>query len=203
MLLISVLVGQYTIIGRRAACDPAVPAYSYVSVTRGIPVRAEEEVLTQFDNWAHGNDLVRAALLTSSRVDPERAIDCLSDYDIEMYVADLRPFQQNDDWLHAFGPVMVRWPYKPRSTFDEKWITRLVLFKDGVRIDFQITDKTRIEPDTYNNGYRVLIDKNSLTFELISFTGGLTAPGIATGTSNGIGRRRHKAGKGDRANGAR
>jgi len=126
-------------------------------------MRTEQEVLTQFDDFAYGNDLVRAAVLTSSRVDPEGVIDFLSDYDIEMYVADLRSFQQDDDWLRAFGPVMVRWPLKPCSTVDENWITRLVLFKDGVRIDFQITDKTKIESDAYNNGYRVLIDKDNLT----------------------------------------
>lgn len=129
-------------------------------------MRTEEEVLTQFYNWAHGNDLIRAAVLTSSRVHPEPCTDFLSDYDIELYVADLRSFQQNDDWLRVFGPIMVRWPLKPRSTFDDKWLTRLVLFKDGVRIDFQITDRRKIEPDAYENGYRVLIDKDNLTADL-------------------------------------
>ena len=45
-------------------------------------MKTEDEVLAQFDAWAQGNDLVRAAVLTSSRVDPERTIDFLSDYDI-------------------------------------------------------------------------------------------------------------------------
>ena len=129
-------------------------------------MRTEIEVLTHFDDWAHANDLVRAAVLTGSRANPEAAIDFLSDYDIELYVTDLQPFQQNDDWLRAFGTILVRWPYKPRSTFDEKWITRLILFKDGIRIDFQITDKTEIEPDTYRDGYRVLVDKDDLTANL-------------------------------------
>jgi aminoglycoside 6-adenylyltransferase len=137
-----------------------------VSVTRGKILRTEEEVLTQFDEWAQGNDLVRAAVLTSSRVDPKGTSDFLSDYDIELYVADLGPFRENDSWLSAFGPIMVRWPLRPRSTFDDKWITRLVLFKDGVRIDFQITDQTTIEPDAYDNGYRVLIDRDNLTVGL-------------------------------------
>ncbi len=126
-------------------------------------MRTEEEVLAQFGEWAHGNDLIRAAVLTGSRVDPDGVTDFLSDYHIELYVADLRPFQKCDDWLSVFGPIMVRWPLRPRSTFDEKWLTRLVLFKDDVRIDFQITDKTEIAPGTYDNGYRVLIDKDNLT----------------------------------------
>jgi aminoglycoside 6-adenylyltransferase len=114
-------------------------------------LRTEGEVLTQFDEWARGDNLVRAAILTSSRADPEAKTDFLSDYDIELYVSDIEPFQQNDDWLTAF---------------DDKWLTRLVLFKDGVRIDFQITDQTTIEADAYDNGYRVLLDKDCLTLGL-------------------------------------
>lgn len=130
-------------------------------------MRTEEEVLTQFDNWARGNDLVRAAILTSSHADPECETDFLSDYDIELYVADLEPFRKDDEWLNAFGPIMARWPLRPRSTSGwEGWITRLVLFKDGVRIDFQISDRTVIDPDAYDDGYRVLIDKDNLTAHL-------------------------------------
>jgi len=129
-------------------------------------LRTEEEVLTQFNKWAQSNDLIRAAVLTSLRVDPKGVTDFLSDYDIELYVADLEPFRKDDEWLSVFGPIMVRWPLKPRSTFDEKRLTRLVLFKDGVRIDFQITDKTEIEPDAYDDGYRILLDKDDLTIGL-------------------------------------
>ena len=129
-------------------------------------MKTEKEVLTQFDIWAQKNDLIRAAVLTSSRVSPERETDFLSDYDIELYVADLDPFRKDDLWLGAFGPIMVRWPINPRSTFSEEWIPRLVLFKDGVRIDFQITDRKTIEPDAYTNGYRVLLDKDNLTESL-------------------------------------
>ena len=45
----------------------------------------------------------------------------------------------------------------------ETAITRLVLFKDGVRIDFHTTDETEIRPDAYDDGYRVLLDKDNLT----------------------------------------
>lgn len=126
-------------------------------------MRTEEEVLTQFDTWAQKDDQIRAAVLTSSRVSPERETDFLSDYDIELYVADLDPFRRDDQWLSAFGPILVRWPLRPRSTFSEEWLTRLVLFRDGVRIDFQISDRQVIEPDAYENGYRVLLDKDGLT----------------------------------------
>lgn len=127
-------------------------------------MRTEKEVLLQFDKWATENDLIRAAILTSSRTQPVQKTDFLSDYDIELYVSDLEPFKKDDQWLNVFGPIMVRWPNKPRSTdFGDAFITRLVLFKDYVRIDFQITDKTIIDSNEYEDGYRVLVDKDNLT----------------------------------------
>jgi aminoglycoside 6-adenylyltransferase len=129
-------------------------------------LRTEKEVLAQFDKWAQGNDLIRAAILTSSRVNPEREMDFLSDYDIVLYVADLQPFRKSDQWLDAFGSIMVRWPRRPLSMPGETAITRLVLFKDGVRIDFGIIDESKIAPDAYDDGYRVLIDKDNLTVGL-------------------------------------
>lgn len=133
-------------------------------------MRTEREVLSQFKEWAKKNDLIRAAVLTSSRALPDANIDFLSDYDIELYVSDLSKFEKNDDWLKAFGTVMVRWPFKPRSTGKMGWITRLVLFKDGVRIDFQITDQLKIESDAYDNGYEILIDKDEITRGLLKPT---------------------------------
>ncbi|MFI5173528.1 MAG: aminoglycoside 6-adenylyltransferase [Terriglobia bacterium] len=129
-------------------------------------MRTESEVLAQIATWAQGNDLVRAAILTGSRVDPKPKTDFLSDYDIALYVADLRSFKQDDVWLNVFGSIMVRWPLEPRSTFDDKWLTRLVLFRDGVRIDFQITDENRVDPSAYDNGYQVLIDKDALAADI-------------------------------------
>jgi aminoglycoside 6-adenylyltransferase len=127
-------------------------------------VRTDNQVLEQVKNWAKFNEVVRTVILTSSRVKSDNMVDDLSDFDIELYVRDLAIFQQDDKWLDTFGPILVRWPYQPRSTsFDKKFITRLVLFEDYVRIDFQITDLTEIIPDRYDDGYFVLIDKDNLT----------------------------------------
>lgn len=123
-------------------------------------MRSEEQVLTHFIEWANKSDIVRTAILTSSRVKKDAKVDFLSDYDIELYVSDIEQFVESDNWLSTFGEVMVRWPYKPRSTFSKEWITRLVLFKDGTRIDFQITEEEKIQNERYDNGYRILIDKD-------------------------------------------
>lgn len=133
-------------------------------------MRTQEEVLTHFINWANNNKTVRAAIMTSSRVSKNAKKDFLSDYDIELYVNQINDFSQNDDWLEEFGPIMVRWPYKPKSSSKEGWITRLILFKDGVRIDFQITDQMSIDPNQYDNGYKILIDKDGITRNINSPT---------------------------------
>ena len=127
-----------------------------------IKVRSETVVLETLQRWAEDNERIRGMVLTSSRVIPGSTIDFLSDYDIELYVADLAPFMAGDEWLEFLGPIMVRWPYKPRSTMDPDWITRLVLFQDGVRVDFQITANPEVPADAYANGGRILVDKDQL-----------------------------------------
>lgn len=128
--------------------------------------RTENHVLGAIKEWAEAEENVRAVLLTSSRARPDFTPDFLSDYDIVLYVADLSPFLNNDSWLGRFGEVMVRWPYKPQATLEEFGLTRLVLFTDYVRIDFQITDRPSVGPDQYDDGYKVLVDKEGITKEL-------------------------------------
>ena len=129
-------------------------------------MRSEAEVLTQIDTWAQGETYVRAVILNGSRADSRMQPDFLSDYDLAVYVTDLRPFQESDGWLKRFGSILVRWPLAPSSTFDSNWLTRLVLFEDGVRIDFQITEARDIGSKDFDNGYRVITDKNDMTGSL-------------------------------------
>ena len=81
-------------------------------------ISREDENLDFFYNWIKENDRILCAILTGSRVSPNRGIDFLSDYDIQLFVNDLEIFKINDGWLDEFGPILVRWPLKPRSTFD-------------------------------------------------------------------------------------
>lgn len=132
-------------------------------------MQQEKEVIGKLQNWASENDSVRAAILTSSRVIPNSYTDIYSDYDVELYVKDIQQFM-NDEWLTFFGDIMIRWPLKPMSTFDKDWITRLVLFENEVRIDFQITSKKSIDSSAYDSGYKVLVDKDGLTRNLNAAT---------------------------------
>jgi aminoglycoside 6-adenylyltransferase len=101
---------------------------------------------------------IRAAVLTSSRARDDRSVDTLSDYDLEVHVRDIRPFTAGDEWFESRGELLVKWPLLPR--LEDGWLTRLVQYRDGLRIDFQITHRAPAYRETYNAGYRVLIDKD-------------------------------------------
>jgi aminoglycoside 6-adenylyltransferase len=130
-------------------------------------VRKEDEILQQLQDWATNQEQIRAMVMTSSRANPRAHTDLFSDYDIELFVQDLQPFAESDQWLEAFGEILVRWPRKPTS-FDEGGITRLVIFDDGLRIDFQL-DTTHALAEFmaptldigYDNGYKILLDKDN------------------------------------------
>jgi aminoglycoside 6-adenylyltransferase len=125
-------------------------------------LRTQAQILELFDAWARSNKLVRAAILTSSRANPECETDLLSDYDIEFFITEIEPFRQSDAWLTHFGEVLVRWPFKPRAGTPRADITRLVIFSDAVRIDFQIHKVAGVAPDAFDDDYKVLLDKDGL-----------------------------------------
>jgi aminoglycoside 6-adenylyltransferase len=128
-------------------------------------MRSEQQILAMLERWAKRTTNVRAMILTSSRAQPHAVTDDFSDYDIELFVKDLRMFQR-DTWLSSFGSVMVRWPLKPTTTWSPDWITRLVLFEDGVKIDFQITDVATVKPVMREYGFTAIVDKDRLTTNL-------------------------------------
>jgi aminoglycoside 6-adenylyltransferase len=125
-------------------------------------MRNDEDTREKLLRWAQQEKNVRAMLLVGSRAERLNEVDAFSDYDIELFVKDLDAFR-NDAWLKTFGEVMILWPLKPMPTWNEHWITRLVLFKNDVRIDFQITSVTHFDPHRYDGGHVVLIDKDSIT----------------------------------------
>lgn len=129
-------------------------------------MQRETDTINKLLNWAKGNDAVRAVALTGSRANPDSNIDIFSDYDIGLLVKDIEPFM-NDKWLSFFGEVMICWPLKPGSTFNKNWITRLVLFTNGVRIDFQITSQQSAYISAREEDCKILVDKDDVMKGLI------------------------------------
>lgn len=129
-------------------------------------LRTESDVLLQIRQWAERREAIRTVILTSSRADPRRMPDLLSDYDLEVYINDLAPFVQDDSWLAEFGSIMVRWPARPQWTANHNWLEQLVLFDEGIRIDFLLTANQPFDRQELDSGYRVIVDKDGLTAQL-------------------------------------
>jgi len=119
--------------------------------------------------WAKGIENVRGVLLTSTRANPNAMVDVLSDYDIELFVEDFQPFLDGDQWLEAFGDILVRDPYQPVLNKKGNILWRLVMFKNAPRIDFAIQLVEEMEnyvqeptlDESLDIGYEILLDKDS------------------------------------------
>lgn len=116
----------------------------------------------QLSAWAEGDANVRAVFLGGSRADPSADVDELSDWDVEAVVDDLEPFLRGDEWLQRFGGPLIRWPLSPGPTLDGGGVTRLVLFEDGTRIDFQLRDTAARPAALAESRFRVLRDPDGL-----------------------------------------
>ena len=142
------------------------------------------DMANEVSNWAREIENIRVVILTSTRTNPNASVDALSDYDIELFVRDLDPFLEGDEWLAAFGDVMAREPYRP--FLNETVVWRLVLFRDAPRIDFAIQLVEELEKEvnaptldaSYDIGYDVLVDKDGMAKGLKppTYTAYRTAP---------------------------
>ncbi|UYZ23745.1 aminoglycoside 6-adenylyltransferase [Mesobacillus jeotgali] len=129
-------------------------------------MKQEQEMIGQLLDWARKNNNIRTVLMTSSRANPHAFTDLFTDYDFEIFVNDLNAFTEDDGWLEQFGQLI-----KKVVLEDGNWRTRLVLYEDGTKIDFQITANDFVKhlaslselPEGYDNGYKVLLDKDGIT----------------------------------------
>jgi len=129
-------------------------------------MRSEKTVLQELLNWGQEQENIRAVVMTSSRANPDATLDIFTDYDIELIVTNLQDFRSNDQWISHFGDVLAN-----IKEMNATSCTQLVLYSDGVRIDFSIytiseflrvTNQSSI-PEHWNIGYKILLDKDEVT----------------------------------------
>jgi hypothetical protein len=68
----------------------------------------QRDFLARLIGWAGRHALIRASLLTSTRATSPASVDLLSDYEVILYVTDIAPFGDRNQWLPALGAVRVR-----------------------------------------------------------------------------------------------
>lgn len=130
-------------------------------------MRTAGEMFALFERLAASDERIRVMTLEGSRVNPSVTPDLWQDYDITFLVTDVGSFTSSDEWLSAFGDMVLL--QKPEAMdlfppdFPEGWFSYLMLFADGVKIDLTLV------PVEDMAGYfeqdpliRVLLDKDGI-----------------------------------------
>lgn len=97
----------------------------------------EPDVLSKIVRWVAAQDLVRAALLTSSRANPQAPRDILSDYDVAMMVSDVEVYVKDQDWPKGYGQPLLQ-VRDSEHEFGMQKYNCMVLYNDGTKIDYSI-----------------------------------------------------------------
>lgn len=127
-------------------------------------------MLNKIINWAQSDDAIRTMLLVGSRARNAERVDAFSDFDLALFVTDPQKYITDDGWMRGIDEV---WVYIPEKVcVDGKdYPTRLVIFKDGLKVDFafysidvikKLTQQKEL-PAQYSLGYKILLDKDNLT----------------------------------------
>ena len=124
-----------------------------------MPMRSETQVLDTVLAFAAADARIRAVLLNGSRANPAHAPDLLSDYDVLLSVTEVESFVADESWLAHFGNVLIL----QRPTNPPPQVAWLVIFTDGVRIDFTVSPISQIGRDAQSDSLtRLLVDKDGI-----------------------------------------
>lgn len=133
-------------------------------------MKRRDDKLQLILEWAENNRDVLVVLLTSSLVNPHAPVDEFSDLDIEIVFDNNAGYISDKSWVSTFGnPIaMIE---EDESCFDHRHAMKMVLYEDGVKVDFKLYSKSRFLedisgedlPEDWDIGYKVLIDKEGLT----------------------------------------
>ena len=131
-------------------------------------------LLASIREWASTQDDVRALVQTGSLVRRDGLADEFSDLDIEIMVRDPALLIESDAWIYKIGsPITIL----HLDTEDgQEGSSRLVIFEDGIKVDFSLAGLSHLESmagvngvdPLYQRGYSVLLDKDGLAERLPS-----------------------------------
>ena len=136
-------------------------------------MKVREEKLRTIIEWSEKNEDVRVLLLTSSLVNPLALVDEFSDLDIEFVFEDNTNYISDKSWTLKFGnPIaMIE---EDESCFNHKHAMKMLLYEDGVKVDFKLYSKSKFIketqekelPEDWDIGYKILIDKDGITKQM-------------------------------------
>jgi len=127
-------------------------------------------ILDTIIHRANNEETIRAIILTGSRAG-KGPVDELSDFDLAIFTRDAKKYTNDNSWLDQTAQVLVCVEDQKNNDFGsiDAIPTRLVIFKDGTKVDFAFYPIAALEkpipklPIAYNSGYTVLLDKDDIT----------------------------------------
>jgi aminoglycoside 6-adenylyltransferase len=125
------------------------------------------DALQRIVRWGNNQANVDVLLLTGSLAGDSKT-DHLSDIDLAVFGSEFN-FIKDNSWLTDIGDCWVC--VHDSFVFEGSHIpTRLTIFDGGLKVDFSfhpiqllINMSGKVLPDTYRNGYKVLLDKKGIT----------------------------------------
>ncbi|MGH3285580.1 MAG: aminoglycoside 6-adenylyltransferase, partial [Streptosporangiaceae bacterium] len=120
-----------------------------------------ERVVADVVAWAEADENIRLVVLIGSVGRGDAGVDDLSDLDVQLYVNEPGKLLADPAWHRRFGEVLV-----VENLPNPGWYpTRLAYYVDG-KIDFIISPAGDVGVDTYDEPFRVLLDKDRVSERL-------------------------------------
>lgn len=119
-------------------------------------------VLEEILEFARKDENIRAVVLQGSLANPIDRVDELSDLDPLFYVNDINKFIKNDEWLNKFGTIITRLYDEFISKDNIKSYIRMVIYDDGLKVDFGIVPLELLKDINELMFYKVILDKDGL-----------------------------------------
>lgn len=123
-------------------------------------MRTLQQAIDQAKQFAKENDHIRALVFQGSLVMPNPKIDAFTDIDPLFYVDDIDAFINDESWIDFFGSPIARFSDEGTETSGAKWYARLLLLKDGFKMDVSFQDIKYAKEAVHMPLYKVIIDKD-------------------------------------------
>ena len=129
-------------------------------------MKTYEEMYDLILKTAEEDDRIRAVTMEGSAVTKGAVHDAFSDFDITFFVADIRDFTADKDYMKRFGEILIM--QTPDDEFSDPYdyngrerFAYLTQYKDGNRIDLTLIDINDIGKQTeFSEPRTVLINKD-------------------------------------------
>ncbi|NLG05065.1 MAG: aminoglycoside 6-adenylyltransferase [Clostridia bacterium] len=132
-------------------------------------MRSYDEMFHLIIQNAEEDERIRAMTMEGSNSTKGAVRDAYSDFDITIFVTDVRDFSNDRDYMNRFGEVLILqrpddWYKQPYDYNGKEKYTFLTQYRDGNRIDLTVIDISKMsEQSKFSEPRVVLVNKDHFT----------------------------------------